>query len=135
MDAPLNRHTYTTDQLKKYYRYISLPDSSIAALKGGQLSLSLLTKLQQYQLAAVPFENLSLHYSTSKTISLHPDDLYEKIVGRGKGRGGYCMENNCFFGTVLRSVGFDVYSAGARVNDGGREEAYTGWCVCLSFPR
>lgn len=25
------------------------------------------------------------------------------------------MENNCFFGTILRSLGFTVHSAGARV--------------------
>jgi len=40
------------------------------------------------------------------------------------GRGGYCMENNCFFGTILRSIGFDVYSAGARVKS---PDGYGGW--------
>lgn len=44
------------------------------------------------------------------------------------GRGGYCMENNCFFGTVLRSIGFDVYSAGARVKS---PSGYGGWSVLL----
>lgn len=34
------------------------------------------------------------------------------------------MENNCFFGTVLRTLGFEVCSAGARV---GRGEGGTGW--------
>lgn len=39
------------------------------------------------------------------------------------------MENNNLFGTVLRSLGFDVYPTGARVNgaiDGGGEQ-YGGW--------
>lgn len=49
-------------------------------------------------------------------ISLEPDDLYEKIVV--KKRGGYCMEVNCFFGIVLRSLGFEVYSSGGRVSRG-----------------
>lgn len=40
------------------------------------------------------------------------------------GRGGYCMENNCFFGTILRSIGFDVYSVGARVKS---PDGYGGW--------
>ena len=35
------------------------------------------------------------------------------------------MENNCFFGTVLRSLGYTVYSAGARVHEGGGN--YTPW--------
>ena len=26
------------------------------------------------------------------------------------GRGGYCMENNCFFGTILRSIGSVSYT-------------------------
>lgn len=34
------------------------------------------------------------------------------------------MENNCLFGTLLLSVGFSVFSAGARVCDGGQ---WTGW--------
>ena len=53
------------------------------------------------------------------------DELYEKLVERKRGRGGYCMENNYFFGTVLRSLGFGVYSAGAKVCEDG--ESYTPW--------
>ena len=38
------------------------------------------------------------------------------------------MENNCFFGTVLRSLGVTVCSAGARVNEGkGGKEEFAGW--------
>ena len=40
------------------------------------------------------------------------------------------MENNCFFGTVLRSLGFRVHSAGARVSngvDGGDGRAFASW--------
>jgi len=40
------------------------------------------------------------------------------------------MENNCFFGTILRSLGFTVHSAGARVSnaaDGMSGEDYHGW--------
>ena len=86
-------------------------------------TLLALRALHQHQLARVPFENLSLHYSLHKTIDLNPDALYEKIVTNG--RGGYCMENNCFFGTVLRSLGYKVYDAGARVHEG--DGKYTAW--------
>ena len=39
------------------------------------------------------------------------------------------MENNCFFGTILRSLGFNVCSAGARVNTaaGGTGDGWEGW--------
>lgn len=43
--------------------------------------------------------------------------LYKEIVRDG--RGGDCMENNCFLGTVLGSLGFRVYGAGARVAEAG----------------
>jgi arylamine N-acetyltransferase len=46
------------------------------------------------------------------------DDLYTKFAERGieYGRGGRCMENNGFFGTVLRSLGFDVRNCAGRVS-------------------
>lgn len=45
------------------------------------------------------------------------------------GRGGYCMENNRFFATILHSLGFDVYSVGARVHT---PNGYNGWYVALA---
>jgi arylamine N-acetyltransferase len=55
-------------------------------------------------------------------LSLDPEDLFRKIVENG--RGGYCMEVSAFFGTVLRSLGFRLYSAGARVKG---PSGYKGW--------
>ena len=86
-------------------------------------ALEYLSLLQKHHLAAIPFENLSLHYSSHRQISLHSDELYKKIV-ESDGRGGYCMENTCIFGILLRSLGFQLYSAGARVNEGG---VFKGW--------
>ncbi len=40
------------------------------------------------------------------------------------------MENNTLFNVVLRSLGYEVYSAGARVNEHmntGLEDKYGGW--------
>jgi len=50
---------------------------------------------------------------------------------RRGGRGGYCMENNRFFATILHSLGFDVYSVGARVHT---PHGYNGWYVALLAP-
>lgn len=121
------RPCYSKDQLTQYFDRIRLPQRrrkyDVATLQPAD-ALEHLTTLQQYQLAAVPFENLSLHYSSHRQICLHPEDLFQKIVGDNNGRGGYCMENNALFGTVLRSLGFTVYSAGGRVFEEGH---WTGW--------
>jgi arylamine N-acetyltransferase len=55
---------------------------------------------------------------------VHPEELFKKIIGDNNGRGGYCMENNCLFGTLLYTLGFHIYSGGARVYDAGN---WTGW--------
>lgn len=95
-----------------------------------QNPLETLSRLQLWQLAAVPWGNIGLHYSTHHTAPLDTDALFTKIVERRM--GGYCMENNAFFATVLRSLGYDLYTTGARVSnsltEGHKEpEGYTGW--------
>lgn len=140
-----HRPSYTRSQLKLYFERIELPrpvqdqllslfqnpdDEFSSNFERLERQLVLLATLQQHQLAHVPFENLSLHYSSHRTISLDEADLYVKIVERR--RGGYCMENNCFFGAVLHGLGFSVYSAGARVShsiDGRGGGGYSGWYV------
>ena len=131
---PAYRSTYSKDQLHKYFDRIFLPEEHRIHLHSERQNatpneqLSLLANLKKYHLAAIPFENLELHYSPTKTVSLEPQFLFQKIVSRGHGRGGRCMETNCLFGTVLRSLGFDVYSAGARVNEAAQPVAATkGW--------
>lgn len=122
---------YNPDQIRAYLQRLS-PSSNLTWLldspREPQDDLHHLSVLQKLQLAAVPFENLGLHYSAQRNISLDVDDLYEKIVTRR--RGGYCMENNGFFDAVLRGLGFTVYGAGARVSDamnGGSGGGYSGW--------
>jgi arylamine N-acetyltransferase len=114
---------YTSDQLARYLKHVDFP-----SVECPKLSLEWLAELQKRQIAKVPFESLSLHYSKHRLLSLDPEDLYQKVVGRG--RGGYCMENNTFFGAILRSFGYTLFNAGARVSDatGGRPGGgYMGW--------
>jgi arylamine N-acetyltransferase len=87
-------------------------------------ALEYLGLIQTHHLVEVPFENLTLHYSHHRQISIHPEELFKKVVSDDNGRGGYCMENNCLLGTLLRSLRFNLYSAGARVFDDGK---WTGW--------
>ncbi len=130
-----SRAVYNGSQISKYFSHISLPKDSqdlqhtSSKLHEPNNALKFLASLQRHQLAAVPFENLTLHYSSHHSISLDPDYLYNKIVC--KGRGGYCMENNCFFGTILRTLGFTICSAGARVSQSvsatGDVDDFGGW--------
>ena len=118
--------SYAADQIQAFYERIRLPSQLRKPTVSGlspEESLSFLRTLQQHTLVAIPFENLSLHYGRA-ALSLHPDDLYHKIV-ESKGRGGYCMENNLIFGTVVRSIGYHLYPAGARVCEGA--PSYHGW--------
>jgi N-hydroxyarylamine O-acetyltransferase len=63
------------------------------------------------QAFSIPFENLDIHLG--RTISLKPEDLISKIIGRR--RGGYCFELNGIFCLALRSIGFKVRPLLARV--------------------
>lgn len=148
MTSPPNRHaalTYSPAQLESYLARIQYAKAVGASSSSSSLdpdrdpagathqlqpTLETLKTLQKHHLAAIPFENLSLHYSSHRTISLDPEDLFEKIVVQR--RGGYCMENNLLFGIVLRSLGYCVYGAGGRVSHaishrpGG---GFEGWYV------
>jgi arylamine N-acetyltransferase len=76
----------------------------------------------------VAFGSLALHYSETHLLSLDPNNLFIKLVERNM--GGYCMENNTFFGVVLRSLGYKLINAGARVSDataGRPGPGYMGW--------
>jgi arylamine N-acetyltransferase len=132
------RPTYTRSQLSRWLNLINQTKTQIvledieAEVK--QYPLDTLAKIQLWQLAAVPFGNLVLHYSPHHTVSLDSETLFTKIVERGS--GGYCMENNAFFATVLRALGYNLYTTGARVSnalDKGNKDpgGYGGWSHML----
>ncbi|KAF7984278.1 hypothetical protein HWV62_16136 [Athelia sp. TMB] len=118
---------YTDAQIDRYLEYIQIPPQFHRSAKP-TLDLEFLTALHVHQLAAIPYENLVLHYSKAHAVSLDPAVLYEKLLKNG--RGGYCMENITFFNHILRALGFTVYTAGARARprvDGVPGGAYFGW--------
>ncbi len=69
-----------------------------------------LRALMQHQLRTVPFENLDV--LAGKPISLNPDDIVAKIVGRQ--RGGYCYEVNGLFAMALHALGIPYQFVAAR---------------------
>lgn len=117
------RPTYTRLQLVRYLDRLDLPEErriyDVAPLDFDH-ALAYLTLLQKAHLTTIPFENLSLHYSPHRRISIHPEAVFQKIIGDHNGRGGYCMEITGLFAVLLHSLGFDCYSAGARVFSEGR---------------
>lgn len=131
--GPSGRPLYSPTQLDRYFSHINFKRPVISPEDAkGPAGLDYLTSLHKHHMATIPFANLSLHYSKSPNVSLAPQDLYHKMIERG--HGGYCMENNGFFGTVLRSLGFELYSAGARVVNFARDiygDQYGGWYESL----
>ncbi|GKU04598.1 arylamine n-acetyltransferase 3 [Fusarium langsethiae] len=112
----IERIRYSESQLETYYDRINLQDSdrkhTISNLSP-EAQTDFLFALTKYQLLAIPFENLTLHYSWHRTVDVNANHLFTKIVNEK--RGGYCMENNSFFHAVLVSLGFEVYMVAARV--------------------
>ncbi|KAJ1326076.1 N-hydroxyarylamine O-acetyltransferase [Microdochium nivale] len=60
------------------------------------------------------------------------DDGGDQKLPVGGGQGGYCMEANSLFHTVLLSIGFDVYLAGARIYIPS-EKRYLGFSHCVNL--
>jgi len=83
------------------------------ALQRQNPDLEYLNTLIRAQLRTVPYENLSIHYSETHSLSLAIPTLYPKIVLNG--HGGYCMELNTLFGALLMSLNFEVYQRAGRV--------------------
>ncbi|KAJ0108766.1 hypothetical protein J7T55_011257 [Diaporthe amygdali] len=113
MSEPAEAPTFNKDQLSKYFDHVQLPQKY--RRDDVPRDLSLLTALHIHQIAAVPYENLSIHYSQHKTVDLNPQTLFTKFVENGRNRGGYCMEGSLFFLHVLRSLGFEAYPTGVRI--------------------
>lgn len=112
---------YDRIQLPQHYREIRHPN------------LKLLTALQQYSLAHIPFENFSIHYSKAHEVDISAEKVFQKIVVRNNGRGGYCMENNLLMNCILRALGYNIYATGARiVVDKEGIPTYQGWFVPAS---
>lgn len=64
------------------------------------------------QLTHIPFDSLDV-WGAGACPSLKLEDIYEKIVQRG--RGGYCFELNTLFRALLNALGFEAYQAAAVV--------------------
>lgn len=105
---------YTREQVSQYLNYIDIP-SQYRLEKNPECSYEFLKAIHIHMISAIPYENLAIHYSATRTVLLDPQRLFDKIVGNARGRGGYCMENSLFALYMLRGLGFKVYPAGVKI--------------------
>ncbi|KAI0838514.1 arylamine N-acetyltransferase 3 [Hypoxylon sp. FL0890] len=130
-----DRPRYSHEQLEQFFNRIALPENkrvySVEELPDDD-KLRYLALLLKHTLVRIPFENLTLHYSWHRIINVRPQHLYDKIVRPPSYRGGYCMENASLFHTVLLSLGYKVFLAGARVYE-KETGKYGGFSHCVNI--
>lgn len=120
---------FSQDQVETILSYLQLPEKYHLKNKPPR-DLAFLTALHTHMLSTIPYENLTIHYSKSHTISIDPQHVYNKIIVDRRGRGGYCMENSLFYLQLLRALGFHCFPVGVRIRhrvDGVPQGDYIGW--------
>ncbi len=107
-------------ELRSYLQRIEFEGSARASAE----ALATLLRCHVY---SVPFENLDVQLGVPVTNDI--DAVYDKIVGRG--RGGWCYEQNGLFGWALSEIGFDVTRVAAAVHRDERGSAALANHLCL----
>jgi len=75
-------------------------------------TIDCVAEMMRRQLFTVPFENLDVQ--AGKIVSMEPEDIVNKIVYAGQGRGGYCYEVNGLFAMALTALGIEYQFVAAR---------------------
>ncbi|OBT66902.1 hypothetical protein VE03_04221 [Pseudogymnoascus sp. 23342-1-I1] len=121
--------TFTRQQVVEFLALIDVPQE-YRNPDDVPPNLSFLRVLHTHMISTVPYETLVLHYSPERRVRLDPQHLFQKIVRDGRGRGGYCLENNLFFLYMLRDLGFQIYPVGTKSRlriDGVPQGEFQGW--------
>lgn len=134
---------YSKGQLTKYLKYIALPtqyEEYINKPQSFPKTEEALTVLFRCQITRFPYDNLSVHYSTTNLADIEPQNIYLKFMGsegdEPTRRGGYCLECSIFFHHVLLGLGFSVYMTGVRNRariDGIPQGEFKGWYALVNF--
>ncbi|KAH8734559.1 arylamine N-acetyltransferase 2 [Ilyonectria robusta] len=122
-------HIYSEAQVAKFLSHLKIPAEYYI---GNEpiLDHAFLSAIHKHMITGIPYENLLLHYSDHRSITLDPQEVYFKLIASGRGRGGYCMENSILLTHMLRALGFQVYPVGVRVRprkDGVPYGPFPGW--------
>jgi arylamine N-acetyltransferase len=109
--------TLSPEQVAAYLDRISLPQNAREQLflgPTGPDAVEAITKLQQHHMAAIPYDNVEMHYSASHAPTIDMNFVYDTVV-RCR-RGGICLQTNVLFSKLLRALGFSAYCTGGRIN-------------------
>ncbi len=95
-------------------------------------SLETLAALLRCHVLTIPFENVDVQLGVPVTNDVGA--AFEKIVGRG--RGGWCYEQNGLFGWALSEIGFDVtrVAASVRRNESNASGPANHLCLLVRLP-
>lgn len=107
---------FSQTHVDAFYDYIGLPPSlrEHQPLQDPAKDIHFLTQLHVHMIAAVPYDNLWLHYSPSHRVDITAQGNFDKIVTQARGRGSYCMGNHVLLNHILRFLQFPVYLGPAR---------------------
>ncbi|XP_047407448.1 arylamine N-acetyltransferase 2-like [Sciurus carolinensis] len=91
--------------IEEYFERIGYKNSR------NKLDLETLTDILQYQIQAVPFENLNIHCGESMELDLKT--VFDQVVRRK--RGGWCLQVNHLLYWALTTMGFQTTMLGGYV--------------------
>lgn len=86
---------FCENNIQNYLTHISVKQPT-------EVSIALITELQNAHLATFPFSNLGV--LLNENLSLELQVLFDRVVTNK--RGGYCFEQNKIFFEILNSIGF-----------------------------
>ena len=123
----------TDAKLETFLQYISSGTLNLPAVQHAVAHpsgrINVLKTLIPLYTSKVPWGGIAYHYSNTPINSLDPEDVFDKIVSRG--RGGHCLEMVPLFASVLCGLGYDLYLTGARISAAvtgdSSEVGFHGW--------
>lgn len=107
---------YSEEQLRAYLsacRFPGFQGNPEPHVALPEPSLKTLSLVMIHHLTTFPFENTAIHYEPTHSMSIDPEDIYERFVL--KKHGGYCMQGNRLFLNMLLKLGFDAFMVSGRV--------------------
>lgn len=123
---------FTQAHIDAFYEYIGFPAGlrQHRALEDAAKDIHFLTQLHIYMIAAVPYDNLWLHYDPAHRVDITPLGNFDKVVKQARGRGSYCMGNHILLNHILRFLQYPAYLGPARTRpriDSIPQGEFPGW--------